>query len=103
MNTNTAAADEEDEEEIILRVVYQEGEKMIFCDEGTKTTVFLIMSLILYTTCRIINNFYRGETMEKKKLILLLPLSLAFFSLCRDKATPLFFFFFFLLLMYVYV
>lgn len=36
--------------------------------------------------------------MEKKKLILLLPLSLAFFSLCRDKATPLFFFFFFLLL-----
>ena len=27
--------------------------------------------------------------MEKKKLILLLPLSLAFFSLCRDKAHSL--------------
>ena len=37
------------------------------------------MSLILYKTSvvMIINNFYRGETMEKKKSILLLPLSLS--------------------------
>ena len=71
----------------------------IFCEgiKNDKRQVFLIMSLILYKTSVviIINNFYRGETMEKKKSILLLPLSLAFFSLCRDKATPLFFFSFF--------
>lgn len=47
----------------------------IFCDEGIK----IRQSLILYKqfVVIIINNFYRGETMEKKKLILLLPLSLS--------------------------
>ena len=53
----------------------------IFCEgiKNDKRQVFLIMSLILYKTSVviIINNFYRGETMEKKKSILLLPLSLS--------------------------
>lgn len=52
----------------------------IFCEgiKNDKRQVFLIMSLILYTSVVIIiNNFYRGETMEKKKSILLLPLSLS--------------------------
>ena len=54
----------------------------IFCEgiKNDKRQVFLIMSLILYkqkNVVIIINNFYRGETMEKKKAILLLPRSLS--------------------------
>ena len=65
----------------------------IFCDEGIK----IRQSLILYKqfVVIIINNFYRGETMEKKKLILLLPLSRFLFTLSRQSDASLFLFFLF--------